>query len=501
MILNGFLTILNPESLLIILIGVVIGIVFGAMPGLSTTMAVALFLPVTYSMKGYNSFALLMSLYIGAVSGGLVTAILLRIPGTPNSVATVWDGYPMAKKGQAMKALGTGVFFSFLATILSVFALMFISPVLAKLATSFGFYEYFSIAFFSLTLIATMGGKSMLRGLFSGILGFMFALVGIAPIDAAKRFTFGNPSLLGGFNTLPVLIGLFAVSEIINAVQEARKTEKIEITIPSTKGVRGFGFSLGEFKEQVPNFIRSFLIGLGIGILPGIGGGTSNIISYTVAKKQSKHPELFGTGIMDGIVASETANNASIGGSMIPLLSLGIPGDATTAILLGGLTMLGLTPGPLLYQKCGDFVYSIFASLIIASFVMLFLEFYGLRFFVKVLKIPKYILLPIVFLLCVVGAYGNNSRIFDVYAVTIFGIIGYFFKVFDIPAAPFILGFILGPMAETNLRRGLILSEGSLVPFFTHPVSCLFIFIALLSIVYPIIKYFRGRKIVRKIAS
>ncbi|MCI8648836.1 MAG: Tat pathway signal protein [Anaerotruncus sp.] len=488
LVVNGFLSIGNPLCLTVILVGVIIGIVFGAMPGLSTTMAVALFLPVTYGLESTAAMALLMGLYIGAISGGLVSAILLKIPGTPSSVATCWDGHPMAANGQAIKALGAGVVFSFLGSVISIVALMFISPPLARLATTFGFYEYFSIALFSLTMIASLSSGAVKKGVFSGVLGFMFATVGIAPIDATQRFTFGQPALMGGFQQLPVLIGLFAVSEMLAAVRVAKFDQEAQVTTPDLTGVKGFGFSMREFFTQLPNMLRSALIGIGIGILPGIGGGTSNILSYTIAKNQSKHPEAFGTGILDGIVASETANNASVGGAMIPLLTLGIPGDTVTAMLLGGLMMHGLTPGPLLFTKSAELVYSIFASLMVASILMLVVEFYGLRIFARLLNIPKYILLPLVFMLCVIGAYGNSSRIFDVYAILIFGVIGYLFSVFKIPAAPFILGFILGPMAETNLRRGLQLSRGSYLPFLTHPISCLFLIIAFLCLALNIYK-------------
>lgn len=375
-----------------------------------------------------------------------------------------------------------GIVFSFLGTVLSIIALMFISPSLAKIAIEFGNYEYFSIAFFSLTMIATLSGAALVKGIFSGTLGFMFATVGIAPIDSARRFTFGNSQLLAGFSMLAVMIGLFAVGEIIATAKDAGKESKEEITQPDIKSIKGFGFTWKEFLSQQVNMIRSYLIGLGIGILPGIGGGTSNILAYSVAKNQSKHPEKFGIGIIDGIVAPETSNNAAIGGAMIPLLTLGIPGDTVTAMLLGGLMIHGISPGPRLFVDHTNLVYAIFAAMVLASFIMLFLEFYGLRVFVKLLSIPKHILLPVIFCLCGVGAYGLNSRIFDIWSVILFGIIGFGFSVFKIPVAPFILGFILGPMAETHLRRGLMLHQNSLQPLYTSPICLFFLAIAVLSV-------------------
>lgn len=493
--IDGFMSLFSVYGIALITFGVIVGIIFGAMPGLSATMAVALFLPVTYGLEPKMGMALLMALYIGGTSGGLITAILIKIPGSAASVATCWDGHPMVMKGHAVKALGAGVFFSFLGTIISIAVLIGIAPPLAKVATRFGYYEYFSIALFSLTMIATLSSGKIVRGLFSGALGFIFATFGIAPIDATQRFTFGTTELMGGFDTLPVLIGLFAISEILNSAQTARFPSEIQITAPNMKGVKGFGFSWEEFKSQIVNFFRSAAIGMGIGILPGIGAGTSNIIAYTVAKNQSRYPEKFGTGILDGIVASETANNASIGGAMVPLLVLGIPGDTVTAMLLGGFTMHGISPGPLLFSRNADLVYTIFAALCLGSICMLVYEFYGLRIFVQMLRVPKHILMPIVFALCVVGAYGLSSRIFDVAAIIIFGIVGYMFSSFKIPAAPFILGFILGPMAEVNLRRGLQLSKGSFLPFFSRPVSLAFLIITLLCLALAIYKETRKSKV------
>ena len=497
LIAQGFATVCTPTGLFIVFVCVATGIVFGAIPGLSATMAVALFLPVTYGMKPSNAMTMLMSLYIGGVSGGLISAILLRIPGTPSSVATCFDGHPLAAKGQAAKALGVGIVFSFLGTILSILCLMFISPWLASIAIEFGPYQYFSIAFFSLTMIASLSGNSLVKGVFSGALGFIFATVGIAPVDAVQRFTFGNIQLMSGFDILTVMIGLFAVGEIISSTKSASSEQQEEITKPDMKSVKGFGFSWAEFKSQQVNMFRSAAIGIGIGILPGIGGGTANILAYSVAKNQSKYPEKFGTGVIDGVVASETSNNAAIGGALIPLLTLGIPGDTVTAMLLGGLMIHGISPGPRLFVEHTHLVYGIFAALTVATFAMLFMEFYGLRIFVKLLSIPKHILLPVIFCLCGVGAYGLNSRIFDIWSVIVFGIIGFGFTVFRIPIAPFILGFILGPMAETSFRRGLDLYKtlpDPLQPMWDSWICRLFIGIAVFSVCLTAYKQYTRAK-------
>ena len=494
LIAGGFGTVLTPTGIFLMFIGVAVGIVFGALPGLSATMAIALFLPVTYAMTSSNAMTLLMALFIGAISGGLISAILLHIPGTPSSVATCFDGHPMARKGQAAKALGLGVVFSFIGTVFSTILLMFIAPQIARVAVNFGPFEFFSIAIFSLTMIATLSSGNMVKGIIAGVIGFMFSTVGTDTIGSCARFTFGNTNLKGGFDMLAVMVGLFAVGEIIGAAETSRHNKEEMMAQPSMKGIKGFGFSMKEFFSQGLNALRSALIGMGIGILPGIGGGTSNVLAYTVAKNNDKHPEEFGTGRIDGVVASETANNATIGGAMVPLLTLGIPGDTTTAMLLGALTLHGLTPGPLLFQNQASIVYGIFAAMLVCSLIMLFMEFFGLRVFVKLLSIPKYILLPCVFVLCVIGAYALKNNMSQVIACLIFGGIGFAFKKFDVPTTPFILGFILGPLAEVNYRRGMIRNNGSFVPFLTSPISAVFLGIAILVLVMYALKPLRDKR-------
>ena len=485
--LQGFASVLTLQGIFLLTVGTAVGIVFGAIPGLTATMAVALVLPLTFGMNPVYGMTLLIGLYIGGVSGGLISAILINIPGTPSSVATTFDGYPMAMKGQAGKALGAGILYSFWGGLFSFLVLIFISPPLADIALRFGPFEYFSIAVFSLTLIATLSTGNAIKGLLSGIIGFILSCVGTAPIDTFPRFTFGFAELDGGFNLLPALVGLFAVAEVVRAADESRREEKMTVF---EYNIKGFGVDWGEFKYQFWNFIRSSLIGTGIGILPGIGGGTSNILSYVIAKKNSKYPEKFGTGVLDGIVASETANNASIGGALVPLLTMGIPGDTVTAMLLGGLMIHGLTPGPLLFTSSPVVVYGIFAACILGNFVMLIMEYYGLRVFVRLLKIPKHFLLPIIMVLCYVGAFGLNNRAFDVWSLLLFGFLGFGLEKFKFPMAPVILGFILGPMAETNLRRGLMLSQESFMPFITKPISAAFLLIAVASIGYTVYKDF-----------
>ncbi|WFA08537.1 tripartite tricarboxylate transporter permease [Tissierella sp. Yu-01] len=490
----GGQAVLNLQGILMMILGVVIGIVFGAIPGLSATMAIALFLPITYSMSPIMGITLLVALYIGGISGGLISAILTRIPGTPSSVATTFDGYPLTQKGQGAKALGVGIVFSFLGTIFSTIVLIFLAPQIAKVSVKFGAYEYFAVGIFSLSMISGLSGDSLVKGLFSGLVGCIFATVGMDPIASVERFTYGVIDLKSGFNILPALVGLFAISEILFAAEKAKFAKETEVIKVDIKNIKGFGFSWKEFFSQKFNFVYSSIIGTFIGILPGIGGGVSNVLAYTAVKNRSKYPEKFGTGIIDGVVASETANNASIGGALVPLLTLGIPGDTVTAMLLGGLTIHGISPGPLMFTQNVDIVYSIFITMIVGSILMLLIEFYGLRGFVALLKINKAYLLPAIFVFCTIGSIGLRNRMFDVWSIVLFGMLGYGFQKLDIPSSPFILGFIIGPMVEVNLRRGMMFSQGSFMPFVTSPIAAVFLAATVVSISFAAFKQYKKMK-------
>lgn len=474
----GILSVFSWQVLLLMVLGTVAGIIVGSIPGLSVTMGVALFLPLTFGMQPIAALALTMALYVGGTSGGLISAILLGIPGTAASVATTFEGYPMARRGEAGKALGIGIVASFLGGLLSYLILMLVAPSIATIALQFGPYEYFSIGVFSLTMIASLASDSLIKGIISAVFGLTASFVGMAPVTGFPRFTFGFSELNGGFSILPVLIGLFAISQIMVFAEEKYRRQ----TPISNYKIKGFGFTKEDVKGQGSNFLVSSLIGTGIGILPGLGGSICNLIAYSTAKSRSKHPEKFGTGIPDGLIASESSNNASTGGALVPLMTLGIPGDNTTAVILAAFMIHGLTPGPLLFTTQCKLVYGIFAALIIANIMMIIAEYFGMRMFIKILTIPGNILMPIVMAFCVVGAFSSNNRIFDVFVALGFGLLGYAFKKFKIPEAPMILGFILGPMVETYLRRGLMKSQGSFLPFITEPISGVFLLIAALTL-------------------
>lgn len=486
-ILQGLSSVWNVQCIFLIIAGVSVGILFGSVPGLTANMAVVLCLPLSYSMEPLPGLTLLVSLYIGGTSGGLISAILLGVPGTPASLATCFDGLPMAKKGQAGKALGIGIVYSFLGGLISFIILAFLAPAISRFALQFGPFEYAAVAIFSLMTVSSLIQGSVEKGLIGCVLGLMLATVGSTPVDATTRFTMGIQGLVNGFSTVPALIGLFAVSEIVKLAEDGgEKQEDFSVTASFKMSFPGFTWK--EFKEQTVNLLRSALIGTGIGILPGIGAGVSNLVSYATAKSSSKQPEKFGTGCMDGVVASETANNASIGGALVPLMALGIPGDTVTAVLLGGMTLHGLTAGPLLFVNQPDLVYGIFGSLFTANVAMLVLMFILCKIFVKLLSVPKYYLMPVVMVLCMVGAFGTNHRIFDIGVTIIFGIIGYLLNKSGIPASPLVLGLILEEILERNLRRGYMLSLDGFGSFFSSKICLVFLALGIIVFIYALRK-------------
>lgn len=483
---SAFQSMLNPVTIGFMILGTGVGIVFGAVPGLTATLAIAVFLPIVYKMETVVGFSLLMAVYIGSMSGNLITSILLGIPGKPSSVATTFDGGPMAQKGEGAKALGMAIVVSFLATVLSIFCLMFIGPWLANLAINFGPYEYFAITSCSLLLVSGLLGDSLPKGIISAIVGIYIGMVGMAPVDGALRYTFGIDDLMAGLNILPVIMGMFALPQLLNYARKELVLERLK-----APKIKGFGFTFAEFRGQIGNFCRSWLIGFGIGILPTLGAAASNILAYAAAKKASKYPEKFGTGIIDGVVAPETANNATIGGDMITLLALGIPGDGVTAVMMGAFILKGLTLGPMFFTKYPDVVNVIFVALLVACFLMLVMEFYGLRIFVKIMNVPLHILLPIVMVFCAIGSFTSTNTIFSIGVFIVLGLVSFILERFDVPLTPMIIGYVLGPISETYLRRGLQMSHESFLPFIQSPIAGTIWAISILFIVWQIVRGIR----------
>ena len=497
-LMAGFASLVDPIMILLMFVGVIVGIIFGAVPGLSATMAIVLFLPLTFNMATTEAFALLVALYIGGVSGGLISAILINIPGSAMSIATCYDGHPMAASGHAQRALGIGVVFSFLGTVLSLAIMIFAAPALADIAVKMTSFEIFSMTFCAISLVTGVGGKDIFKSLAAAFIGVGFCMVGMAPVDGATRYTFGITSLLNGFPLTCACVGMFAVAEIMKNVGKPIPAGKLEQR--QREKIKGFGFSFKELIGQTKNFFIASAVGLIIGFLPGMGGSLANQVAYVAVQKASKYPEKFGTGIMDGIVASETSNNASIGGAMIPLLALGIPGDGPTAMLLGAFTIHGIVAGPLLFTTSGDLVYTVFAAMIFCAVVMLFVEFFGIPVFAKVIDVPRQILFPVVTVICAVAAFANNRTITDVWILLFFGILGVVMGKFKLPGTALILGLVLGNSLETNMRRALQLSRGSFTPFFTRPVSCVLLLVAFFIIGSAIYKQVRDMLAAKKAA-
>lgn len=475
----GFSQILNVSCILWVSFGVLLGIMFGCIPGLTGSIALALCLPLIYTLDVIQSMCLIMGIYVGGCSGGLISAILINVPGTPSNIATSFDGHPMAANGQAGKALGTGIFYSFLGGTVSFAVLFAVAAPLGRIAVKLGKGNLFAITFFALTLVSGLCGKNVLKGLIMAFIGVILSMIGISSGDGAPRLTMGFRSLNGGLQIIPALIGLYAISELIKS---SRKQQEKQIT--NDFRIKGFGFSVMEFKEQFGNFIRSALIGTGIGILPGIGGMTSNLLAYMAAKNTSKNPEKYGTGYIGGIVAPETANNASVGGAMVPLLALGIPGDGFTAVVLGALMLQGLTPGPLFMIKSANVAYAIFAALLVANLLTVFIEYFFIRGFVRLLSVPKHVLMSIVVVLAMVGAIGINNRIFDAWTVLFFGAFGFLVSQLDFPLTPLILGLILGADCEEYLRIGLQITKGNFWLMAKDPVTATFLIMSILSIIF-----------------
>ena len=487
-LLDGFSSAFSLAVFPILVFGVLGGVILGALPGLTATMGVAILLPFTFGMDPTPALVMLIGVYIGGIYGGSIAAILLKTPGTPASAATVLDGHSMAIKGQAAKALSIAAVASFIGGLISTIVLIAVSPMLADFALRFNAPEYFALALFGLTIIASVSAENIMKGLLAGTIGLLVSMVGLDPISSVPRFTFGIQDLYSGINIIPVLIGLFAISEGLNQLEKLSSNQK-DIAPKFDYKVLSFA----DFKKILPTTIKSGLIGTTIGSVPGAGADISAFACYNEAKRVAKNPEEFGKGSMHGLAAAEAGNNGVTGGSLVPLLTLGVPGDAVAAVLLGALVVQGLTPGPLLFSQNPEIVYGIFSSMIVANIVMLIIGFLGIRFFCRIIEVPKIIIIPIIIFLSIIGAYAINNSMFDVGIALTFGLLGFILNKLDIPSSPILLAVILGPMAETNLRKSLILYEGSWSFLYDRPIALAFILFAIFS-VYSTIKLKKKQK-------
>ena len=462
------------EALLANLLGVALGIVFGALPGLTAVMGVALLIPLTFGLPPVVAFSSLLGMYCGAIYAGSITAILVSTPGTAAAAATMLEGPRLTARGESLRALEMTTVASFVGGVFSCFILAGVAPQLARFALNFSAPEYFALGIFGLTIVATLSEGALLKGCIAACLGLLIAMVGMDPLTGNLRLTFDSANLINGVSLIPALVGLYALSQVFLTCEDVFRGKRLSAVNISRKGI-----SLAEIWANRSALLRGSLIGTFIGIVPATGSGTASFAAYSEAKRNSRHPEAFGNGAIEGLAATESANNAVTGGALIPLLTLGIPGDVVTAVILGARMIQGMTPGPLLFQEQGALVYSIFISLLLANVFMLVLGMASVRVFSKIVSIPGGILMPLVTTLCVVGGYALNNSNFDLGVMAVFGILGWIMTKASIPLAPLLLALILSGIIETNFRRALSISDNDYTVFLTRPVCAVFLCISL----------------------
>jgi len=491
-LINASIAVLLPNTIFFLVGGTVLGVILGAIPGVTGAMGIALLLPMTFYMTANNALTMMVSMYVGAIAGGLVTAILLRIPGEPSSIVTTFDGNPMARKGQPGRALGYAVGAALFGGLVSWVALVTLTYPLSEIAAALRPFDILALVLMALVLIAALGQGSIIKGLIAGLLGILVSMPGTDPSTGALRLTYGIHDLDAGFSTLSVLIGAYAVAQVLSDIIEVER--KVE-TVPTTAG--SMWITLREWKEQRWNLIRSSLIGTWVGIMPGIGATVGSLLSYTVAKTMSKTPEKFGTGHPDGIVASECGNNSTVGGALIPMIAMGIPGSVTDVFLMAALVIHGLQPGPTLFTNHPEIVYIIFAACLISHFVLFIVMTAGIRYLVKLTTVPVWYLFPIILLFCVIGAFAENNRVFDVFVMLGFAVLGFAMEKTGFSLGAFVIGFVLGPITEKSLRAGLTLSDGSYLDLFMHPVSAICVILAAAMFVWSLASQHRINKLAR----
>lgn len=467
----------NLESFLALASGILIGVVAGAIPGMSATMAVALTLPFTFALQPITGILLLLGVYKGGIFGGSIPAILIKTPGTPASSATILDGYPMAENGQAGKALGIALYASCTADVISNLSLILFAGWLASFALSFGPPEFFTLILFSLTIIAGVSGESLIKGLLSAVCGLLLATVGLDLVYGTNRFNFNDPNLMGGLNFIAVLIGLFAIPEILAYVWHPRGAEGT---------VRALGeqhVTFAEYRKCFRSIMRGSFIGVILGSIPGIGAAPAAFLSYSEARRRSPDKDNFGKGEIEGVAASEAGNNGVCGATLIPLLALGVPGDVITAIVIGAFMVHGLQPGPMMFVANANIVYALFLGLIVSSVLLLIVGSVAVRLFRYIVDVPRSVLMPSVLILCVFGVYAVNNNVFDIIVMFTMGWLGYFMMRNDMPAAPFLIAFILGPLLEDNFRQAMLMSNGEVHILFRSYITWFFWTVTLITIV------------------
>ena len=487
-IVSAFGLFLSFENLIVVFIGVFIGTFVGAIPGMTTPMGVALVLPFTFTMQPITGILLLLGVYKGGLYGGSITAILIKAPGTPAASCTVLDGFPMAQKGEARKALDIALYASCVADFISNLSLILFAGFLASFALRFGPPEFFTLIVFSLTIIAGVSGDNLAKGIAAAAMGLVLATVGLDIVYGTSRFVFGQTELMGGLSFIPVLIGLFALPEIINQF-----TIKKEGTA-AAGALSGMHATFQDFKSSLKSILRGSFIGVILGAIPGIGGAPAAFLSYSEAKRTNKDPDSFGKGNMEGVAAAEAGNNGVAGATMIPLLALGVPGDVVTAVILGAFMIHGLRPGPIMFEQNLTMIYALFMGIMLSSAYLFVIGKMSIRAVSKIANLPNRMLYPAVLVLCIFGAFAINNNLFDVLVMFIVGILGFTMLRMEIPAAPFLIAFILGPLLEDNFRQALLMSSGDALIFFRNPICWVFWTLTALSILFIVRNHIRAKR-------
>lgn len=499
----------SVQTLVALVVGTFGGLIIGALPGLSATMGMSLLIPITYGMQTVPSMVMLAAVYCSAVYGGSFSAILIRTPGTPASAATALDGYELTKQGKGLQALGVSTTASMTGGVVSVLALLLVAPQLVKVALMFSAPEYFLIALFGLTIVGGLSGKNLFKGLVSAGLGLLAGMIGMNIFPYA-RYSFGSLNLSGGIQMVPAMIGLFSLPQVLtlaesrptgkNKEQQKQQAELLKRQIQAASKLEGhFWPTWSELKQLLPAIARATVLGIGVGILPGAGGDIGSWVGYNSAKNASKHKELFGKGSFEGVAGSEAGNNAVCGGALIPALTLGIPGSAAAAVFLGALTVQGFAPGTNLFGKYADMTYAILLGFLAANVLMGIFGWFLSRYAVRFASLPNGILIPVIMALSVIGSYSIRNNVFDVCVMLVFGVVGYFMKKFEFPAAPAVLALILGPMAERNMITSIQMCKGNIVLYYlSRPLCDLFILLILFTLLSPVLQ---KRRLAKKAAG
>lgn len=492
LLISGFQVVLNPITFIYIIGGTVLGVIFGALPGVSASMAVVLAMTFTYSMTPLVAIAFLVAVYCAAITGGGITAILFKIPGTPASAPTTFDGYPMTERGEAGKALGISLMTSAIGGTFAAIAMFLLSPQLANAALKFGPSELFAVSFLGLSVLTCLDSGNVVQTIISGLMGLWLATIGMDPLDGFARFTWGSSTLLSGVEMIPVMIGMFAVTEVLKQTVHRTKMENVDKN--SSGKIKTKLTSFKELWMMKWTIIRSGILGTIVGILPGAGATIASFLSYTTEVKTSKTPEKYGKGAPEGVAASETANNAATGGSMVPLLALGIPGGNAAAVMMSALVLKGVQMGPLLLKRQPEFLSSVFASMIVTNIIMVVIAIGIAKIFSKILAIPYSILGTVIALLAAIGSFALANSTGDVMLMVISGVLGYAFSMLGFNAAALILGLVLGVMCESNLRRAIMLENGNLVAVFSKPITAVLMIACIAMLVWPLIKPYVTKK-------